>query len=139
MQILFSMSDKIDWTTIENVVIETGANARRTYYFQNGLMVCHRVYSDTVNINTSWDSFYKASWPSSDVNMFPVNGTRFIEAPTINATLTLGGTTSAWLMANDGTISSDGIIPAGVFGIVRGSSRTNVAIKMNLTAIGRWK
>ena len=102
-------------------------------------MICHRVYPDSVDINTSWDSLYKASWPSSNVNMFPVNGARFIETPTLNATLTLGGTTSAWLIANEGSISSDGIIPAGVFGIVRGSTRTGVPIKMNLTAIGRWK
>ena len=116
-------------------IIESGSNSKGTWvkYSDGTMIVTRETYEITVNINVSWGNIFVGGdyteWE------FPVP---FINVPDlvlfdINSTTTNGCFKTSYEPTN---ITKNSI--QNVY-VGRGTSASNVAFKIHILAIGRWK
>lgn len=118
-------------------VIEEGTSGIWTYRkWSDGTAECWGIVSKTGhNINRAWGGWYVSA--SGAANEFYANYPTdlFIDTPT--EVVSLGGTHSATPLLSGTGQSSKTITNRYV--CARGTSATNVALRMSFFAVGRWK
>lgn len=122
-------------TYLYGTIIEHGSNNYGSYIkFSNGTMIVHRITSTIrVDINTTWGSLYVGK-----INDFFVFASQsFIEEPTVLYDIIPTSNTGVFKANYEApTISTNDI--ANIW-VGRPSVSTNVPLKIEIIAIGRWK
>ena len=116
-----------------NKIIESGSNTNGSYVkYSDGTMICHRAIETTMQCNEPWGSLYVGK-NTTEYN-FPQT---FIVIPQVIVEITPTGNNGCFGGALEKrTITTNSI---SGFAIFRGTSASEVAIKITLIAIGKWK
>ena len=117
-----------------NTITSMGNNTNGSYIkWDNGLMVCYKTISGTIDITTAWGSLYV----SSDIDMGNF-AESFISRPSVNYSANTS-TGTQFMLTVSGANGNATSTSAGRTAIVRPNSRTGVAYVIDVIAIGLWK
>lgn len=118
-----------------NGIVESGSNENGNWIkYNDGTMICTQRFEKTINIQTTWGSWYYGYVTCKN---YPI---AFVgDLPTVSCTVY--PKTSSWCFgqlaySNDGpqTLSNPGSVMC-----IRPTSQANVDVTVQIIAIGKWK
>ena len=119
----------------DNNIIESGSNANGNWIkYSDGTMICTQRFEKTINIQTTWGSWYYGYVTCKN---YPI---AFVgDLPTVSCTVY--PKTTSWcfgqlVYSSDGpqTLSNPGSVMC-----IRPTSQANVDVTVQIIAIGKWK
>lgn len=117
----------------DGTIKEIGSNSNGTYIkYNNGLMICHKIVTGTVNISTAWGSGYTTG--SQNTISLGNYAAEFKTAPTVTVTLARSGY-NCWLASNENPTTTN----AGTVSLLRFTTASSVNYRLHVIAIGMWK
>lgn len=116
-----------------NGIVDSGSNANGDYVkYLDGTMICYKTISGRIDVNTAWGSLYMSSEIALGNYAEP-----FISKPTVNVAIdNISGTQT---MLSGGTTSPSSETTGPNVCLIRPNSRTDLAYRLGMIAIGKWK